>query len=495
MLHTLDDVEILKLTDRLRNPIKSSSYLDVLDSLLMGLRFNLISVHTGLDSGFQIPGGSAHMWGISLGYTDGHIDIFVSQKAPSLASTVLHVYLAHKGVSRENRFIEELLLENSVKADNKADLPLSLQAELAESTNSELLFLLEQMSVSNLDHPFSKPIREVCTTRLIQDSTREAWVEAHSKRMLEGSVSMRELLQRRLEEFSRRGAQKLPTLDNLERLCQSVDSCVADALFWAERYKLDLLSKALTEVYKPWESPFLRTIDLKADLFSLMFFCALRKYAFENVFLETTDRCPFFLTQPDQAGVFSELWVLGSQCDIYFGILPRTLGKIVYDKYRESLRINPPPLTAFDGSNVLTAYSFTHSGMADSPSAKREVRVGAMKRLKRKLAEYGEIAMEFGALSIFCMPAIVDVCMLTWLGRGFFLIAFMDARDRLMSAFALLSSLLISAGNTGWVGSVGGHYLYNFAFDNMNFFLVQRLSGGFVLSMLISIGGFIAFSL
>jgi hypothetical protein len=101
----------------------------------------------------------------------------------------------------------------------------------------------------------------------------------------------------------------------------------------------------------------------------------------------------------------------------------------------------------------------------------------------------------FGALSIFCVPAIIDVCLLTTTGRGFFLTAFMEGNDRLAASYALLASLLITAGVTGWVGSVGGLYLYSWAFDNMNFFLVQRFSGGFVLSILVALCGLIIFSL
>jgi hypothetical protein len=496
MLHVLDDVEILRLVNRLQSLLDTTMHRDLLETLLQGLTFNEIQVYKGMDTGFGVPGDGAHLWGISAGSTSGAIDIFISQKAPTLAATVLHVYLAHHGISREQRYEEELRLEHSFDSVVKAKLPISIQSELADATNSELLFLLEQLKISKLIHPFSTAIREICVSRLVSESSREAWTEAHSKHYLEGSLSMRELLQMRLVEFARRGAQMLPSLDNLERLSRSVDCLVSDSLFSAQREKLELLSKTLSAVYRPWEgSSTIKHVDMKADLFTLMFFCALRRQAFETVFLETTDRCPFFLTQPDQAGVFSELWVLGSQCEIYFGIQPRALGKIIYDKYRDHLKDNPPPADSFNGVNVLTMYSFSHKAEIEPAPKEHWQHLSVTLRIKQKFAEMSEKAMELGALSIFCMPAIIDVCLLTWFGRGFFQTAFMDVGDRLMASYAVIAALLISAGTTGWVGSVGGHYLYNFAFDNMNFFLVQRLSSGFILSVLVSLCGLLAFTL
>jgi hypothetical protein len=201
------------------------------------------------------------------------------------------------------------------------------------------------------------------------------------------------------------------------------------------------------------------------------------------------------LTQPDQAGVFSELWVLGSQCDIYFGIRPRALGRIIYDRYRTFLRQNPPPIDAWKGLDTFTAYSYAQ--ITDASKLLKENSQDLTKKtyVRRVLDDAKEKALGFGALSIFCVPAIMDVCLLTTTGRGFFLTAFMEGNDRMAASYALLASLLITAGVTGWVGSVGGLYLYAWAFDNMNFFLVQRLSGGFIISVIVSICGLIIFSL
>ncbi|KAG9880485.1 glycosyltransferase family 4 protein, partial [Aureobasidium melanogenum] len=51
----------------------------------------------------------------------------------------------------------------------------------------------------------------------------------------------------------------------------------------------------------------------------------------------------------------------------------------------------------------------------------------------------------------------------------------------------------MTGGITGWVGSTGGFYLYNFAFDNMSCFIVQRFSAAFVLTTIVALCGFFAF--
>ncbi|KAG9623282.1 glycosyltransferase family 4 protein, partial [Aureobasidium melanogenum] len=104
-----------------------------------------------------------------------------------------------------------------------------------------------------------------------------------------------------------------------------------------------------------------------------------------------------------------------------------------------------------------------------------------------------DAASAFGALSIFCFPAMIDVLLLTFVGRGLYLTVFMDPRAIEVANYAILTALLMTGGITGWVGSTGGFYLYNFAFDNMSYFIVQRFSAAFVLTTVVALCGFFAF--
>jgi hypothetical protein len=165
------------------------------------------------------------------------------------------------------------------------------------------------------------------------------------------------------------------------------------------------------------------------------------------------------------------LWVLGSQCEIYFGIQPRALGEITYDKYHDFLISNPPPPESWDGKDVFTAYANTeariklegHEAMTGSGSPTDLPGQGPGFKLDEpdSTKRLTEAASTFGALSIFCFPAVIDVVLLSFLGRGFYLTAFMDYRVVTMAGYAILTALLMTGGITGWVGSTGGFYLFN----------------------------------
>jgi hypothetical protein len=465
MLHGLEDIQIMKLINQLDALREISPHSNLLGSLIHGLAFNEVHVYKGLDTGFQLPGVNVQLWGLSAPTNPStlhEIDIFISQKAASEAGVILHTYLAHHGIHRMQIYEELLRLDQVSEGNDKLELPIIIQGELADATNSELLFLLEQLRVSGVDHPLVRTIKNTCKSLLIEESSQAAWTEAHSQGFLEGTVTMEELLQQRLEEYTRKGARKLPLIENLIILFDSISEVMADALYQGNRHVLHSFMNALLAVFNPrwdWISP--ESVDYVTDLFALMVYCALRKAAFEDVYLETTDRCPFFINQPDQAAVFAELWVLGSQCDNYFGILPRALGQIIFDRYRKSLRDEPPPANAWNGTNIFTAYSITPTAKSNLSPQSSYHEYDSEFWARKAYLKFKNSVLELGALSIFCMPAIVDVCLLTFVGRGFFLTAFMRDEERLMATYALLASLLISAGVTGWVGSVGGYYSSN----------------------------------
>ncbi|KAK5011641.1 hypothetical protein LTR28_010812, partial [Elasticomyces elasticus] len=458
MLHKYQESEVEALCKHLE-PCGVTQHFKLLQLLISGLRDGRVAVYKGLDSGFTLPENGGHLWGVSEDLKHAQIApstiIYVSQKAVDVPGTILHTYLAHMGIPRLQRFEEELRLRQCSSGIEVA-IPARIESELETSSPGELLFLLQQFRISGLQHPMITAIEGICRRQLIEESSTQSWVEQHSRGYLNGSVSMRTLLKTRLEWYALHGATELPAIDRLLELFTILDEMMSDALFEADRTRLATLSSVLFKAYDWGQQD--AYVDTNVDLFALMFFCVLRKLAFEDVYLETTDRCPFFLTQPDQAAVFAELWVLGSQCEIYFNILPRTLGNIVYDKYRSYLRQYPPPANAFNGVDVFTAYA-----SVESPKLIEELgpRIGIGIEEEETRPSWRKRLAKFGSLSVFCVPAIVDVLLLTFLGRGLYLTAFMDTLTRTMANYALLTALLITAGVTGWVGSTGGFYLYN----------------------------------
>ncbi|KAI7443195.1 glycosyltransferase family 4 protein [Hortaea werneckii] len=502
LLQLYGDAENLRVTESLKTLRASSSFIDQLHELLQRLADGSVRIFMGLDSGFTLPDEGGHLWAVSdssHGDDKTIMDLHVSLKASNDVATIWHAYLAHCGVPRLRRFEEELLLRSASDTSTSFVLPLSISKELEESSEAELLYLLEQVRVSEEQHAFNEAILEKAKQLLIEDTSTQAWKALHSKACLVDISNIRSLLEERLRFHSK--ATKLPTVDNLVSFYGLLEQTLDMALLRCDRDTLNMLTSPVLETYghagpENKVTPF-------ADIYGLLFFCALRRLAFENVYLETTDRCPLFLSQPDQAGVFAELWVLGSQCEMYFGILPRALGEIIYNKYCQYLSQNPPPVDSWDGKDVFTAYSTpaprmsrpmqtilsgSGSGMVpegDNPERAAKTSPGPPK--------YARAVREVGALSIFCFPAILDVALLTFLGRGLYLTAFMDDEVKRMADYAILTALVMTGGVTGWVGSTGGFYLFNCAYDNMTHFLVQRFSAAMMLTSVVAFAGFLAF--
>lgn len=514
MLHIYADIEILAMSKSLKRILEQSSHPKLLQVLLDLLASGHVRIYKGLDSGFSLPDDGGQMLGLSDSHQEDDeqiLDIYISLKNTNDAATVWHVFMAHHGISRLERYEEEHLFVPG------SPLPKSIQHELEQCTEAELLSLVEQTRLSDTDHPLNRAIIMGCTSLLLEDSSKSAWIALHSRACLDGSVNMRGILQSRLEQFAKNGAHKLPQLDNLMEFFHLLERKLEDALFWGDRATMSQLSGPLVDAYDKANPKM--AAECRLDLYGLMYFCALRRLAFEDVYLETTDRCPLFLQQHDQAGVFSELWVLGSQCEIYFGILPRTLGEVIYDRYHRYLLQHPPPPESWDGKDVFTAYSNTqtriklegHGVMTGSgspvelPGQAPGYRLDEQESTKHLV----EATSRFGALSIFCFPAVIDVILLSFLGRGFYLTAYMSDEVVMMANYAILTALLMTGGITGWVGSTGGFYLFSvslspniilnllmliqFAFDNMTHFLVQRFSAAFVLTTVVAICGFFAF--
>lgn len=439
LLLIFSDAELMRVAQSLKTIIAKSAYSKLLTIFLESLASGNVRIFEGLDSGFTLPDNGGHLWALADESSDegtAHLDLHISQKSYNDVATIWHIFLAHHHVPRVQRYEEELLLSSAQgdpEGNDDAQLPVSLARDLEESTEAELLYLMEQITVSEQQDRLTTAIVRVCESLLIDDTTRRAWIALHSRSCLDPDFSIQFVLQQRLAHFSSSGADRLPDLTNLMTFYKRLAYSVESALLHNDKGMLKKLTAPVLEAYG--HAGTLRPVTPTVDLYGLLFFCALRRLAFESIYLEATDRCPLFLAQPDQASVFAELWSLGSQCELYFGLLPRDLGDIIYNKYRQYLVRKPPPVGAWDGKDVFSAFSMPEppvsaiegtvvpgSGSGVVPSGRNEKknagRTPSPPRIQRA-------AREMGALSIFCVPAIIDVILLATLGRGLFLTAFM----------------------------------------------------------------------
>jgi hypothetical protein len=449
------------MLEQLRSFRDVTRYPRAVNALIDGLECHTVDIYRGLSTGFKVSDGGTHLFGVSSP-GDGGIEVFVSKKAATLVGTVLHVWLAANRIPRVERFNEEVRLEMLQSTDSTNGLPVSIRDEIQQATPSELLFLLQRLRLGKSSHYLIAAIQEYCEHILLEQTEELSWVDMHSRRYLGGELDMPQLIQTRLEKFARGGAMILPTLENLLHLHDIVEHTVVQSLYCGDRKPLDTLVDILLHAYDPWESwTSTDYVDIKADLFALIFFSALRKAALDDVYIEATDRCPYFLSQSDQAAVFAELWAVGSQCQGYFGILPRDMGHIVYCRYRDELKNAPPPVE-MDGAGLMTCYANPEDILAAEKKVRqereRDMFVPYYGQYGGVVRRWEKAASELGSLTIFCFPAMVDVLLLSLVGRGLFVTAFMgDSLE--IGCYALLISLLLGAGVTGWVGSTGSYYL------------------------------------
>ncbi|VBB79640.1 Putative Glycosyltransferase Family 4 [Podospora comata] len=493
MLEVVDEVVINKIVEQLRAFQESSAEPYLVNALYEGLKQQKVVVYKGLATGFSIPDNAAEFWGVSSEFlVEGEekvgVRLYISRRCPWDVSTILHTWFAHHGLTRIERFEEELRLEKALDPTSTAEAPLSIRTAIQGSTPAEALSLLQRLQTSKVEHAFKRPIQDDCQVLLLDETSVASWNDAHSRKYQEGTITMEQLLRNRLSHFARLGAKRLPSLGNLLKLHELMENLVDHCLFVGDIEPLNTINSALTLAYDPLDCLHdSKHVDPNAEFVILLFLCALRKSALEDVYIEATDHCPVF-SQPDQAAVFSELWVLGSQCELYFGMPPRALGRIIYARHREFLAADPPPPLTKEQKGLMTVYAKPEPSTGirkidpEGPARQGFSVFKAVQGMRRATSE-------FGALSIFCLPAMLDIVLLTFLGRGLFMTAYMGEKYLSAACYALLISLLLSAGVTGWVGSVGNYYLYNYAYNNMVFFHVQRLAGGFALTLLVGVVG------
>ncbi|KAJ9650280.1 hypothetical protein H2201_009311, partial [Coniosporium apollinis] len=242
--------------------------------------------------------------------------------------------------------------------------------------------------------------------------------------------------------------------DDALAIFQDVHRLLLDILYNRRYGQLDQLTSTL-------ESLLTRgVLDTYADILVFSIFCAARKAAFDEVYLEVTDRNPLFNEHSDQAAAFSELFALGSRCDAYFDVTPNAFGKILAERYRAyyGQPDHQPPIQIGNAPAVSSAYAAAQTDI--DPHEKASV----MPAYKR-----------FTFLSVFAIPALVDIMLLTTTGRGLYLSAFMSLREQEYATLALMLSLLLSGAIGTWISIGGTYYLISMAFSAAEMFILTRL--------------------
>ncbi|KAK0103063.1 hypothetical protein ONS96_005674 [Cadophora gregata f. sp. sojae] len=440
-----------------------------------------IRVFLGLHSGFQRT-IEKQFWAVYHAHpAKATADIYISKTVNDVMGTLLHTFLSCQGLTRR----ECIAAETSFARWNQTlvsshKIPPRLIQDVELLSPEECLQLLQRVCLApNAEEDFLLcGIKSAATERLVDIPTWNQLKVVNTVGYLNGDVTVEELLDSRLQWHCQSKRQH-PSLSAAVALFRDVEAKIEEALRTRSHQKLQTIIDALGRLLNS------TTYGAIGDLYALSVFCTMRKFAFDEVYVEVTDRNPLFNDQTDQSAAFAELFALGSRCEAYFDCSPSQFGELLSGKYRThySLSENQPPMFK--------------DTMAALPSAYAEAQIDVDPNYKpTEMASY----KRFTFLSVFAIPALIDILMLTTTGHGLYLSGgkegaeYMTHDEQHSATTALMISLLLSGAIGTWITCGGTFYLASMAFSAMNYFVVTRLLGGLAFTLVVGIVGFIAFA-
>ncbi|KAK2781195.1 hypothetical protein FQN53_000739 [Emmonsiellopsis sp. PD_33] len=429
-----------------------------------------IRVYIGLDSGF-CKDAETRFWAVYQQDSDG-LDIYVSKKAQGLVGTVLHTFLSSKAVPRHVCFeIETAFSRWSNDLVQPAGIPRRLVQDLKSLTPEEKLLLLQHLTFTDSTQALLGRLRDCLTNELLDTPSLEQLKELNTVGYLSGRVPAEAIVQSRLVWHQDQGCV-YSGLSEALGLFSHVDAVMSDIFKQRRENDLRTILKAMRILISG------DGVDAYVDLFALAIFCAVRKAAFDEVYAEVKDRNPLFNNQSDQAAAFAESFALGSRCESYFGILPSVFGKLLSDRFRRYYDIHQPPSWINGAPALATSYAGAQIDIDPDDVVK------PMPNYQR-----------FTFLSVFAIPALFDIVLLTITGRGLYLSAYMSLSDKESATTALMISLILSGAIGTWIACGGSYYLVSMAFSAMNMFVLTRLIAGLGFTIFGGIIGFIGMSI
>ncbi|KAI1843142.1 hypothetical protein JX266_010669 [Neoarthrinium moseri] len=428
-----------------------------------------IQIYSGLRSGFQTETNTQY-WGLyEIDPASDCITLYLSNYATDRASTILHTFLSSQQCSRLECFMaEQTMAELNGRLSPGWQLPERIVQDIQQLSPGELLQLHMRLQAAKERTDLFKSIFRCLEHQLMDETMLTQQRALNAVAYLGGDISVEELVTSRLTWLSNRGCQT-PGLSEAIQLFEEVDQRVVSVLMNNDSHIYERLSSAMQTLMLA------DSIDAGADILALSVFCAFRKLAMDELYLEVMDRNPYPNHAADQAACFAENFSLGSRCDSFFDTTPRIVGKIISDRYRRYYMKHQPPRRDHISTELPTTYA---AMQADCDPGDGSDKISFRYRVT--------------FFSIFAVPALIDVMLLTTVGRGLYLTTFMTSEQKTMATVSLMLALLLSGAFGQWICSGGSYYFYANAFPAMNLFVLTRFTAGIAVSFLVAIIGFIA---
>lgn len=454
------------------SPYDSQAVRDLVDQLCSatGTDDDMLKVYTGMHSGFH-HGTHHQYWGLhDVDPVTGSTEIYISLKTTDRAGTLLHTFLSSRQYTRSQCFMAEVsLAEQTESLHEKWQLPDRIVKDVEGLSSTELILLAQRLTFAK-DEAIGNMRANVLAlveNRLIDIPTIQQLREQNTNLYLRDQISVEDLIGARLAWHRERGCQH-PDQSAAVSVFRQVQAKLAGVLIRGEAEHISQMETVLERMIQPGK------IDAAADILALSIFCAFRKLAIEEVYLEILDRNPLPNAHPDQAACFAEMFALGSQCETYFDMTSNVIGRILADKQQAYYMQHQPPKRDDKATEVPTAYAST---LVDEDPAYGQA----------PLPWYYQVTF----LGIFAVPALIDILLLTTIGRGLYLSTYMSEIEKTMATAGLMFGLLLTGAIGTWIGNGGSYYLHSMAFPVMNMFVITRFIAGTAVCLVVGIGGMI----
>ncbi|KAL2818251.1 hypothetical protein BDW59DRAFT_181939 [Aspergillus cavernicola] len=416
-----------------------------------------LRVWVGLHSGFRTR-SETQVWGMyELDIITGSMDIYLSNKTTDRTGTILHTFLSSRGFDRFQCLTAEMQLsEASKNISPKWGLPPRWVRDVEGLTPVETLLWIQRLSQSTCHRSstLAAKVIALCEYQLLEVPNLAQLRRTSSVEYLSGKVTAEQLVQGRLQWYLAQGTSSLEYTSALS-LFKEIDTRIEEVFIHQESSVLYQLVEVMDAVLQPCR------IDVKADFLSMSIFCALRKLALSEVYLEVIDRNPLPNLHHVQASCFAEFYAVGAQCDAYFDMTPNELGRILFDRLRTYYYRHQPPRQQEGTTELPTTYASLDADL--DPNG---------------IQEDTPLYYRITFLGIFAIPALIDITLLTTVGRGLYLSAFMENADKGVATAALMVALLLGGGFGTWITSGGSYYFYSMAFPATSMFVLTRFVAG-----------------
>jgi len=454
------------------SPYDSQAVRELVDQLTSasGSEHDILKVYTGMHSGFH-HGTHHQYWGLhDVDPVTGSTDIYISLKTTDRVGTLLHTFLSSRQYTRGQCLMAEIsLAEQTESLHSTWGLPDRFVKDIEGLSSTELLLLSQRLTfakdenIGNLTHQ----IKALCENRLIDIPTVQQLRAQATNQYLRDEISAEDLVAARLAWHADRGCQR-PSKDAAISVFRDLQARLSSVLINGEAEHMTQMETVLQDIIK------LGKIDASADILALSIFCAFRKLAIEEVYLEILDRNPLPNAHSDQAACFAEMFALGSQCESYFDMTSNVIGRILADKQQAYYMQNQPPQRDDKTTEVPTSYASTL--VDEDPNYSQP-----------KLPWYYQVTF----LGIFAVPALIDILLLTTVGHGLYLSTNFAKPLITMATAGLMFGLLLVGAIGTWIGNGGSYYLHSMAFPVMNMFVITRFIAGTAVGLVVGIGGMI----